>query len=94
MRVEKKYYTVNSKETVELLVQHIEESPYMAVDTETTGLNVRKDRIIGWSLSGEEGVGFYLPTEIWNPEKEQLEEQFIEGISCHVISKKLLKMLL
>lgn len=94
MRIEKRYYTVNSKETVELMVQHIEDSSHIAVDTETTGLNVRKDRIVGWSVSGEEGVGFYLPVEVWNPIKEKLEEQYIGGISCHSISEKLLKMLI
>ena len=94
MRIEKRYYTVNSKETVELMVQHIEDSSHIAVDTETTGLNVRKDRIVGWSVSGEEGVGFYLPVEVWNPIEEKLEEQYIGGISCHSISEKLFKMLI
>ena len=49
MKLEKKYYTVQDQETLKLLHQHILDSDVIAVDTETTGLNPRKDRIIGWS---------------------------------------------
>ena len=72
MQLEKKYYTVQDKETLELLHQHIIDSDVIAVDTETTGLNPRKDKIIGWSVSGDEGVGFYLPTLVFDYEKDEL----------------------
>ena len=91
--IQKQYYLVNTVELVEKLLKHIEESPYLAIDTETTGLNVRKDSIIGWSVSGEEGVGFYLPTLVWNKDTQELEEQFINGRSSHEITKRLLKKL-
>ena len=65
-KLEKKYYTVQDKGTLELLYNHINDSEVIAVDTETTGLNPRKDKIVGWSVSGDEGVGFYLPTLVWN----------------------------
>ena len=94
MRLEKKYYTVQDSETLKLMFQHIQESETIAVDTETTGLNPRKDKIVGWSLSGDEGVGFYLPTLVWNFVKGELELQTIEGTSTEVISKNLLKALL
>ena len=45
MQLEKKYYTVQDSETLKLMFQHIEESEIIAVDTETTGLNPRKDKI-------------------------------------------------
>lgn len=93
MSLEKKYYLVNSVDTVELLLQHIEECDHLAIDTETTGLNVRKDKIVGWSISGEEGVGFYVPTFVWNPQKQELEEQFIGGRSAHDLTKKIFKKL-
>ena len=93
MVIEKKYYRVDSKELVDLLIQHINEKEILAYDTETTSLNPRKGKIIGFSVSGEEGVGFYMPTMAWNNETESLEECQIEGISCHKIARKLISML-
>jgi len=93
MQLEKKYYTVQDETTLKLLHQHILDSDVIAVDTETTGLNPRKDKIVGWSVSGEEGVGFYLPTLVWDFDKDQLELQTILDESTEVISKNLLKLL-
>lgn len=93
MVIEKKYYKVDSKELVDLLIQHINEKEILAYDTETDSLNPRKGRIIGFSLSGEEGVGFYMPTMTWNKETESLDECLIEGIGCHRIARKLISML-
>jgi DNA polymerase I-like protein with 3'-5' exonuclease and polymerase domains len=93
MQLEKKYYTVQDETTLKLLHQHILNSDVIAVDTETTGLNPRKDKIVGWSVSGEEGVGFYLPTLVWNFDNDKLELQTILDESTEVISKNLLKLL-
>ena len=93
MQIEKKYYKVDSKELVNLLIQHINESDLIALDTETTGLNVRKDKIVGFSVSGDEGVGFYLPTMQWNAETETLEELKIAGWSAHEVTERILNML-
>ena len=94
MTLEKKYYTVQDSETLKLMFQHIQESEVIAVDTETSGLNPRKDIIVGWSLSGDEGIGFYIPTQVWNFDKGELELQTIDGTSTEIISKNLLKALL
>lgn len=91
--IQKKYYKVDSKETLKLLFQHIEESDTLAYDTETTSLNPRKGKIIGFSVSGEVGIGFYLPTMVWNTETETIDELSIEGTGCHSIAKKLISML-
>ena len=93
MQLEKKYYTVQDSETLKLMHQHIQESEVIAVDTETSGLNPRKNKIVGWSLSGDEGIGFYIPTLVWNFEKNELELQTIDGTSTETISKNLLKTL-
>jgi len=93
MQIEKKYYTVDSLETINLLLEHISQSEVLAYDTETNGLNTRKGEIVGWSVSGDEGIGFYLPTQKWNQEIEQLEECFIGGRGAHEISKKVLPLL-
>ena len=91
MQLEKKYYTVQDSETLKLMFQHIQDSEVIAVDTETSGLNPRKDKIVGWSLSGDEGIGFYIPTQVWNFEKGELVLQTIDGTSTETISKNLLK---
>ena len=91
--IEKKYYKVDSKETLKLLFQHIQDSDTLAYDTETTSLNPRKGKIIGFSVSGDVGIGFYLPTMVWNTETETIDELFIEGTGCHSIAKKLISML-
>ena len=93
MQLEKKYYTVQDSETLKLLHQHILDSDVIAVDTETTGLNPRKDRIIGWSVSGDEGIGFYLPTLVFDYEKDELVLQKIDGTSTELLSRNLLKLL-
>lgn len=94
MVIEKKYYLVNSKELVDLLIQHINEKEIIAYDTETDSLNPRKGKIVGFSVSGEEGLGFYMPTMAWNTQTETLEECQIEGIGCHRIAKKIISMLI
>lgn len=91
--VEKKYYLVQSRETLQLLFDHIQSSDIVALDTETDSLNMRKGSIIGWSISGKEGVGFYLPTLVWDVDEECLKEQFIDGKSTIDLSKKLLTLL-
>ena len=93
MQLEKKYYTVQDSKTLKLMFQHIQETDIIAVDTETSGLNPRKDKIVGWSISGDEGIGFYIPTLVWNFEKGELEIQTIDGTSTETISKNLLKTL-
>jgi len=93
MQIEKKYYTVQDSDTLKLMYQHINECDVLAVDTETSGLNPRKDKIVGWSVSGDEGIGFYIPTLLWNFEKDELELQTIDNTSTETISKNLFKAL-
>lgn len=91
--LEKKYYTVTSEDLVVLMLQHIADSEEIAFDTETTGLNTRKDRVIGFSLCGEEGLSFYFPILRWNFEEEKLEELQIGGHGCVEIATQILKRL-
>lgn len=91
--VKKEYVHVDSIDTVNELLSHIEEHEYLAYDTEGTGLNPRKDRVIGFSLCGTPGKSFYFPIWKWNPEKQKLEELTIAGKPCGKIAVKLLKLL-
>ncbi len=88
--MEKKYVLVQTKEQVNQLIAHINEHELLAFDTETDSLNPRTGSIIGWSVSGKEGEGYYLPTLVYNPETDTLDEQFIDGISAHSVTRKLL----
>jgi len=91
--LEKKYYTVNDRETVNLLLRELDQSELVALDTETTSLNPRQGVIIGFSISTTEGSGYYFPSFIWNSEREELEELSIEGKSAKEISAKILTRL-
>ena len=89
----KSYKIVRSKEDVLELMKHIEASDVIAYDTETDSLNMRKGSIVGWSVSGDVGMGYYLPTQVWNPDTQTLDEYMISGTGAHKISKTLLPML-
>ena len=89
----KSYKIVRSKEDVLELMKHIEASEIIAYDTETDSLNMRKGSIVGWSVSGDVGMGYYLPTQVWNPDTQTLDEYMISGTGAHKISKTLLPML-
>lgn len=89
--IDKKYVKVDSKSKVLEMSDHIKKSDIIAFDTETTSLNPRKGKIIGFSVSGEVGVGYYLPTMIF--QNGELVDMFIEGVNCHDIAKKLISSL-
>lgn len=93
MTQQKSYVTVDSKETLQALVYHILESEYIALDTETDGLNPRKGTIIGFSVSGEVGKGFYMPTMRWSVEENRLVELVIEGREAHTLAEYVLTKL-
>jgi DNA polymerase I-like protein with 3'-5' exonuclease and polymerase domains len=82
---EKSYVTVNTKETFRELVEHINSSELVAYDTETNSLNPRKGLIIGFSVSGEIGKGYYMPIREWK--NDQLVELEIEGTNADKLAK-------
>jgi DNA polymerase I-like protein with 3'-5' exonuclease and polymerase domains len=62
----KKYVLIDNEEKLEEAIFHLKDSEYVAYDTETTGLNVRKDKIIGFSFTGKPKIGYYFPVFFWN----------------------------
>ena len=89
---EKKYVTVETPGTLREMVKHIKASDLIAFDTETTSLNPRKGKIIGLSVSGEVGVGYYMPTMVFKD--GELKDDAIYGESCHELAKKVITLLL
>ncbi len=63
--ITKKYTIVKTEDDFSKMYAKILEWPYMAFDTETTGLNTRKSRMMGFSICGEPGVAFYYPVLSW-----------------------------
>lgn len=91
--LEKKYSTVRTPEDVTLFLEHINTSDRIAFDTETNSLNMRKGEIIGFSVTGAPGYGFYVPTQIWDRENKQLVELTIGKHGAHKTAQKLLQLL-
>ena len=89
---EKSYVTVNSKETLKELLEHIKSSELVAYDTETNSLNPRKGLIIGFSVSGEIGKGYYVPIREWK--EDRLQEITIAGFNADKIAKRVINELL
>jgi DNA polymerase I-like protein with 3'-5' exonuclease and polymerase domains len=70
----KSYHIINSLNSQAALAE-LSLADIVSYDTETTGLNVRKVKIIGFSFSCTVGTGWYLPTFVWNKATQQLDEQ-------------------
>lgn len=90
---DKKYVIVQTREQFDELYHHIANSNLIAYDIETDSLNPRKGSIIGFSVSGDIGTGYYFPTRVWDTGKEQLVDLEIDGKSCHNLAKALIRML-
>lgn len=68
----KNYTIVQTPEQLAALEAHLEAFHYFSFDTETTGLNVRKDKVIGFSVCGKIGTAFYVPLFTWDKENRAL----------------------
>lgn len=93
--MEKNYTIVTCAETLAQLENHLDTYSYFAYDTESTGLNVRKDKVIGLSVSGKVGTAFYLPLLSWNKTFHCLRPVYVDDkefyrILCKLKTKELL----
>ena len=89
---QKNYVTVDSMATLKAMIEHIKSADIIAFDTETNSLNPRLGKIIGFSVSAEVGVGYYMPTMVFKD--EELQETTIDGRSCHDLAKKTISLLI
>jgi DNA polymerase I-like protein with 3'-5' exonuclease and polymerase domains len=88
----KSYVTVDSIEKLKDLIEHIKSCEIIAFDTETNSLNPRKGKIIGFSVSGKVGKGYYMPTMIFKD--DELQDAIIEGKLAHDLAKKTISLLI
>lgn len=70
--IKKDYIIVETREQIQDLITCLNSYEYISFDTETTGLNVRKDKVIGFSICGEAGKAFYYPLYSWDSKKQEL----------------------
>lgn len=89
--MQKSYVTVNSIDTVKDLIEHIKTNDILAFDIETNSLNPRKGKIIGFSVSGEIGKGYYMPTMVFK--NDNLIDITIDNKLAHDIAKKIINLL-
>ena len=59
--IKKQYQLIDDEEGLKKVVDEIKKARLFAIDTETTGLNPLKDKIVGFSLCSEEGRAYYVP---------------------------------
>lgn len=64
--ISKNYTIIKDAASLALLEAHIDNFSYFAYDVEATGLNVRKDKVIGYSICGQTGTAFYFPILTWD----------------------------
>jgi DNA polymerase I-like protein with 3'-5' exonuclease and polymerase domains len=87
----RKTEVVTSSARLEELTELFWESPYLATDTETTGLK-RFDEVVGISFSPNADYGIYIPIKIWNG--QELVKPWKDEAGCYVfdwITMQLLK---
>lgn len=88
----KSYVTVDSINKLKEMIEHIKSCDLIAFDTETNSLNPRKGKIIGFSVSGEVGKGYYMPTMIFKD--NELQDSYIDDKLCHDLAKKTISLLI
>lgn len=93
-KVEKNYTIVLTDNQRDAFRDHIAQHDILAFDIEATGLNVRKDETIGFSISGKEGVGFYLPIKQYSIEYglQKIEQNYniVKELLLSLVGKKLI----
>lgn len=90
-----KDYRLITQQNLSQFISELNSHDIIAYDTETTGLNVRKDKVIGFSVSCVEGSGWYLPLYVWNKQLQELVPQSWElSIAKDILSRLSLKKLI
>ncbi len=89
----KSYKIITDQAGVVELAMYIQKGTIIAYDIETTSVNPRTGKIIGFSVSANIDEGYYFPTRKWNPQTQELEDLSIAGRSCDDIAKHLISIL-
>jgi DNA polymerase I-like protein with 3'-5' exonuclease and polymerase domains len=68
----KQYRIVLEDVNFKTLLQELADASVVAYDCETTGLNPRKDKVIGVSFTTKQNTGWYIPILTWDKESQSL----------------------
>ncbi len=92
-KVETSYNTVCSIDTLDKLVKRLQEKGSFAFDTETTGLDTFKDKLVGISISPAAGEAYYIPIGHigWEQVQQIPVEQVIEKLKPVFANEKIKK---
>lgn len=88
-----KIIIINEPEQLNELVFYIENNEYLAVDCETDGLG-KEARIIGFSISPNEDIGYYVVLSYWDNDSKTMKDletkEYAQDIIKLFIGKKLI----
>ncbi len=77
--LEHQYFTIQSPEELRSVVERLSRSEEFAFDTETTGLDLFRDRMVGLSLAVKPHEAWYLPFPMGEtPEDDLLKRAYVE----------------
>lgn len=76
-------FIVNNDETFRRAMEFINHNEMLAYDIETTGLNPRKDKVIGFGVSNSLD-GFYVPLQRWDTTAGKLFATSTLGNNLHI----------
>ena len=88
------YKLASTKQIVMEMLDHISRYEYLAYDVESTGLNVRTSKIIGFAVTGAIEEGYYFPIYEWDVEKQQLIDVYIEGMKASTMATTVVRELI
>jgi DNA polymerase I len=81
------YHLVTSEEALRDMVKDLKTKGAYAIDTETTGLNVLQDHLVGVAFSGEVGKAYYVPVAHQTME-QQLNPKIVAKILRPFLERK------
>lgn len=81
------YKTVGVDYSIEEIVDYINKYEFLAFDVETTGLNTKKDKVIGFSISGKEGTAIYYPIYTYNKHNNELDKIYQNATKVEYVLK-------
>ena len=60
--ITRRWEVIDTLEALAAFVERLAQQPRFCLDLETTGLDPRSSRIVGWAFCWEPGLAYYLPT--------------------------------
>ena len=60
--ITRRWEVIDTPEALATFVEQLTQQPRFCLDLETTGLDPRSSRIVGWAFCWEPGLAYYLPT--------------------------------